>query len=132
MEKVRIEKTQKTPLFILENGYIRLSGHAIPQNARQMFNVCFDWVEEYVKSPAQETKVDLFFEYINTASIRCIADILITLSKITENSSNALEINWYYENNDDDSYDLGSYLQTNMDVPFNFITLEEGEDIPAG
>ena len=86
MKKVRIEKTPKTPLFILEDGYIRLSGHAIPQNARQMFNVCFEWAEEYIKSPAQATKVDLFFEYINTASIRCIVDILIILSKITENS----------------------------------------------
>ena len=123
MENIRIEKTQKTPLIILENGYIRLSGHAIPQNAREVFGICFQWLEEYLKSPAQETKVDLFFEYINTSSIRCIVDILILLCKIPEESSKTIEVNWYYEDNDDEAYDLGSYIQANMEVPFNIIPL---------
>ena len=130
MERIRIEKTPKTPLFVLEDGYIRLSGHSIPQNARELYKICFDWVEEYVKTPAHETKVDLFFEYINTSSQRCIVDILTVLCTIQQNSSNELEINWYYESNDDDSYDLGTYMQAQLKAPFNIIPIEEGDDIP--
>jgi len=129
MESIRIEKTQKAPLFVLRDGYIRLSGRSIPQNARQLYKICIDWVEQYVQSPARETKVDLFFEYIDTSSIRCVVDILTKLSQIPEKSHNRVEISWYYERDDEDSLDLGAYIQAHLKIPFNIIELGEGEDI---
>jgi len=131
MESIHIEKTQKAPLFILKDGYIRLSGRSIPQNARQLYKICFDWVEQYIESPARETKVDLFFEYIDTSSIRCVVDILTKLSRIPENKHKRVEINWYYEKDDEDSFDLGAYIQAHLKIPFNIIAIEEGGDIPA-
>ena len=131
MESIRIEKTQKAPLFILKDGYIRLSGRSIPQNAKQLYKICFDWIEQYVQRPARDTKVDLYFEYIDTASIRCVVDILTKLSRIPETGHKRIEINWYYEKDDEDSYDLGAYIQQHLKVPFYIIPLDEGSDIPA-
>lgn len=132
MESIHIEKTQKAPLFVLRDGYIRLSGRSIPQNARQLYKICIDWVEQYIQSPVNETKVDLFFEYIDTSSIRCVVDILTKLSHIPVNNSlNQVEINWYYECDDEDSLDLGAYIQAHLKIPFNIIKLSEGEDIPT-
>ena len=131
MESIRIEKTQKAPLFVLKDGYIRLSGRSIPQNARQLYKICIDWVDQYVQTPAPETTVDLYFEYIDTSSIRCVVDILTKLSQISANGENRIEMNWYYERDDDDSYDLGAYIQAHLKIPFNIIALEEGTDIPV-
>ena len=132
MESIRIEKTQKAPLFILKDGYIRLSGRSIPQNARQLYKICFDWVDQYIQDPARDTVVDLYFEYIDTSSIRCVVDILTKLSRIPENHTPMrIEINWYYEKDDEDSYDLGAYIQAHLKVPFNIIAIEEGGDIPT-
>ena len=131
MESIHIEKTQKAPLFILRDGYIRLSGRSIPQNARQLYKICFDWVDQYIQSPAHHTKIDLYFEYIDTSSIRCVVDILTKLSRIPENSHKQIEINWYYEKDDEDSFDLGAYIQAHLKVPFNIIDIEEGGDIPV-
>ena len=131
MESIRIEKTQKAPLFVLRDGYIRLSGRSIPQNARQLYKICIDWVEQYVQMPARETVVDLYFEYIDTSSIRCVVDILTKLSQIPERSNNRVGINWYYECDDEDSLDLGAYIQAHLKIPFNIIQLGEGEDIPT-
>ena len=131
MESIRIEKTQKAPLFVMKDGYIRLSGRSIPQNARQLYKICFDWIEQYVLSPSPQTKVDLFFEYIDTSSTRCVVEILAKLSSIPETSNNRIEINWYYEKDDEDSYDLGAYIQAHLKVPFNIIDIEEGSDIPT-
>jgi len=131
MESIRIEKTQKAPLFILRDGYIRLAGRSIPQNARQLYKICNDWIDQYVQSPARTTKVDLYFEYIDTSSIRCVVEILTKLSRITESGKNKIEMNWYYEHDDEDSYDLGAYIQVHLKIPFNIISLEEGEDIPT-
>jgi len=131
MESIRIEKTQKAPLFVLRDGYIRLSGRSIPQNARQLYKICIDWVEQYVQSPASETKIDLYFEYIDTASIRCVVDILTKLSRIADDTEKRVEINWYYERDDEDSLDLGAYIQAHLKIPFNIIQLREGEEIPT-
>jgi hypothetical protein len=131
MESIRIEKTQKAPLFILRDGYIQLSGRSIPQNAKQLYKICFDWVEQYIQNPARNTKVDLYFEYIDTSSIRCVVDILTKLSHIPESGHKHVEINWYYEKDDDDSYDLGAYIQQHLKVPFHTIPIDEGGDIPV-
>jgi len=130
MESIRIERTNKTPLFILENGYIRLSGRSIPQNAKQLYKACADWVEQYVKEPAQKTNIDIFFEYIDTSSIRCVLDILSVISKMSHDSGRQVEINWYYEEDDDDSLDLGEYINAHLKVPFNVFPIKEGDDIP--
>ena len=131
MESIRIEKTAKAPLFILKDGYIRLSGRSIPQNARQLYKICFDWVEQYIEKPARETTIDLYFEYIDTSSIRCVVDILTKLCSIQENSHRRIEVNWYYETDDEDSLDLGVYIQAHLKIPFNIIAIEEGGDIPS-
>jgi hypothetical protein len=128
MESIRIEKTAKSPLFILkEDGYIRLSGRSIPQNARQLYKICFDWIEQYVKNPAKETKVDLFFEYIDTSSIRCVVDMLTTLCSIKDDN-HRIEGNWYYDADDEDAYDLGAYIHKHLKIPFNFIAVDENEN----
>jgi len=131
MESLRIEKSEKTPLFIMKDGYIRLSGRSITQNSRQLFKPCLDWVKQYVQTPAIITQIDLFFEYIDTSSIRCLVDILVVLGTITKNNSdNQIKINWYYERDDDDAYDLGAYIKAHLKVPFNIIPIDEGTDIP--
>ena len=130
MESVRIEKSGKSPLFIMRDGYIRLSGRSIPQNSRQLYKPCLDWVEQYILAPAKKTQIDLFFEYIDTSSIRCIVDILALLGSIPKNSDNEIVINWFYEKDDDDAYDLGAYIQAHLKVPFNIIPVDEGTGIP--
>ncbi|MDR1864311.1 MAG: DUF1987 domain-containing protein [Bacteroidales bacterium] len=127
MESVRIEKTIKSPLFVLKDGYIGMMGRSIPQNARMLYKPCFDWVEAYIKNPAPTTKIELFFEYIDTSSIRCVVDLLIALEANAKGSR--IEVNWYYEIYDEDMHELGTYIQTFMKIPFNFIIVEEDQEI---
>jgi len=129
MESVRIEKTNKTPLFILKDGYIRFSGRSIPQNAKQLYSICSDWVEQYFQSPAKETKVELFFEYIDTSSTRYVMNILSIINQMYCDNAMQVEVIWYYEEDDDDMFDLGEYIKVNMKMPFKIIPVKEGEDI---
>jgi hypothetical protein len=128
MENLRIEKTAKSPLFILKDGYIGIAGRSIPQNSRQLYKPCFDWVEAYVEKPLPPmTKVDIFFEYIDTSSIRCVVDMLKTLE--TKKQGTKIEVSWYYEVYDEDMRELGTYVQTYMQAPFTFIEVEEDSEV---
>ncbi|MDR1673024.1 MAG: DUF1987 domain-containing protein [Bacteroidales bacterium] len=127
MESIRIEKTSKSPLFVLKDGFIGMTGRSTPQNARQLYQPCFNWMNEYVKKPLPETRVDIYFEYVDSASIRCVVDLLLLLE---ENKGDArIEVNWYYEIYDEDMHELGTYIQTFLKFSFNFIVVEEHQNI---
>ena len=107
-----------------------MSGRSIPQNAVQLYKICYEWIEQYLQDPAEKTVIDIFFEYIDTSSIRCVLDILSSISKMYHETGKQVEINWHYEEDDDDSLDLGEYINANLKVPFNIYPIKEGEDIP--
>jgi hypothetical protein len=57
-------------------------------------------------------------------------ELLVSLVQITQNSDNQIIINWYYESDDSDTFDMGAYIQAHLKAPVNIIPVEEGEDIP--
>jgi hypothetical protein len=121
MESIRIEQTQKSPLVVMRDGYVLLSGRSIPQNAAQLYKICFDWVRRYIQQPAKETRVDLYFEYIDSSSIRCVLELLTLLDSISARPRKHVEMNWYYEKEDEDSHDLGAYIGSFMKSPFHLM-----------
>ncbi|MDR0815376.1 MAG: DUF1987 domain-containing protein [Bacteroidales bacterium] len=127
MESVRIEKTAKSPLMVMKNGYLGIMGRSIPQNSRLLFKPCFDWAEEYIKHPEPVTKVEIFFEYVDTSSIRCVVDLLTMLESNQHESK--IEVTWLYERFDDDLRELGTYIQTFLKIPFNYVLVEEDQKI---
>ncbi|MDR2848341.1 MAG: DUF1987 domain-containing protein [Bacteroidales bacterium] len=127
MESIRIEKTAKSPLMVMKDGYIGMMGRSIPQNAKMLFKPCLDWIAEYVKHPEPVTKVEIFFEYVDTSSIRCVVDILTTLEANQHDSK--IEVTWFYERFDDDLRELGTYIQTFLKIPFNYVLVEEDQKI---
>lgn len=123
MEKVVIEKTAKSPTIVLEDGLIQFSGRSIPEDATKIFRPAMEWIKKYANNAAQKTTILFNFDYLDTASSKCVFDILKIVDDIYT-SGNDVEINWYYEEGDDDILDLGMHLKSFIKAPFNFIETE--------
>lgn len=123
MEKIVIEKTAKSPNIVLEDGSIQFSGRSIPEDATKIFRPAMEWIKKYSLTPAKKTSIVFNFDYLDTASSKCIFDILKIVDDIY-NSGNEVDINWYYEEGDDDILDLGMHLKSFIKAPFNFIETE--------
>ena len=118
-----ISPTTSTPEVILDpKGIIRITGRLIPENAVDFFKPIEEWIDEYFCSPAEITCIEIFLEYINSASSKFL---LYTIDKIThihlKNNKNKFIINWYYQAEDDDMLEKGTFFSSDLNVPFNFI-----------
>ena len=127
MKELIIEPTAESIGVSLKNGLLEFSGRSIPEDPMKLFNPILEWTEEYVKNPPPSTTINLKFEYINTSSSKFILSILEILNKVYS-GQNKMTINWSYEVGDDDMYELGKFFETMIQIPINYIEVEESID----
>jgi hypothetical protein len=124
MEPLLIEGTAKTPnvKFEADQGFIEIKGRSIPENSIEFYKPLVDWLEDYSKTPAALTKVNIQLEYFNTSSSKCILDVFKKLEAIYK-AKNEVIINWHYEEDDEDMLEAGEDYESIIRVPFKMIEI---------
>ncbi|MBP8848940.1 MAG: DUF1987 domain-containing protein [Breznakibacter sp.] len=126
MEIIVRDGTPKTPSVRLDGttGIIEVKGRSIPENSVEFYKPLIDWLEKYGAAPCANTVVNIQLEYFNTSSSKCILDIFKKLELINK-KGNPVEINWYYEEDDEDMFEAGEDYQSIISLNFKMIELEE-------
>ncbi len=126
MEKLFIPGTAKTPTLIFDGdkGIIEIFGRSYPEHAIEVYKEANDWLNEYAKSPKPETLVKVSLEYFNTSSSKVVLDIMRKVEAL-HLAGKKVNVEWYYENDDDDMKDQGEIYQSIMKVPIKLIGIEE-------
>lgn len=124
MQKLYIEATSTTPRIVFEpdEGKLMLSGRSMPEDSDAFYLPVFSWLEEYTASPKEHTELVFNFEYYNSATLRCVLELVSILKNIKE--PNTLKIIWYYEDGDESSQENGEDLQYTINFPIELRVLE--------
>jgi len=130
MQAYNLDSTESTPKIILDpnNKIFEISGISRPENVRECYEPVIDWFEEFEKNLH---KYDFFssgeliifkiqLNYFNSASAKFILDILMEINKLF-NLGMQLQIDWYYDEGDDDMKEVGEELSEIVDFKFNYI-----------
>jgi len=122
MEALDIRATNDTPkvLFDPENEIFEISGRSLPEDVVSFYQPLIDWLDEYKDSPNEYTEFVFKYVYFNTATSKLIQDILIKLEEIHE-TGNKVKVMWFYEEEDEDMFDLGEEFCENVNIPFEII-----------
>jgi hypothetical protein len=121
MNKLRIEKTAHTSLVELNgNGYMCIKGISIPENGQFFFLPIIKWIEEYGLRPSPKTTLEIALDGYNTISSKCILDILKELEKVKKQGFE-VNVNWYYDKDDQDMLEAGQEFGSLIDVNFSLI-----------
>ncbi len=122
MNRLHIDATNYTPLVSLdiENNHFEISGNSFPENSKKFYTPIIKWMQEYVENPESFTRFIFKLDYISSSSLKSILQILNLLKKIPENGQE-LEINWYYDAEDEDILDAGNKLAEITDLDFKLI-----------
>lgn len=121
MQLIRKIQTKSSPEILLDpEGMIRLKGRSILENAAEFYEPMLEWVDEYINSPAALTCIDIELEYFNSATAKFLITLIQRLSMVTFRHAR-LKVNWYYEDGDDDIFERGEYLESVLEIDFNFI-----------
>lgn len=126
MEPISIEGTAKTPSvkFNPGEGVIEIKGRSIPENSVEFYKPLVDWLEDYKANPLPKTEGYIQLEYFNTSSSKCILDVFKKLETIHK-GKNEVQINWYYEEDDEDMLEAGEDYESIIRVPFKMIEITE-------
>jgi len=126
METIIREGTPKTPYVRMdgENGVIEIKGRSIPENSVEFYKPLIEWLDRYTNAPFDLTSVNIQLEYFNTSSSKCILDIFKKL-ELAYKKGNKVEINWYYEEDDEDMFEAGEDYQSIISIPFKMVEMEE-------
>jgi len=126
MEPILIEGTPKTPTIKFDSatGVFEIKGRSIPENSVEFYKPLIDWLDLYKETPNNKTVINIKLEYFNTSSSKCILDVFKKLETIHK-AKNEVEVNWYYEEDDEDMLEAGEDYESIIRVPFKMIEIVE-------
>lgn len=108
--------------FNAETGVMEIEGKSIPERTAEFYDPILVWIDEYINSPNETTTLNIKLEYCNSSSTRYLMDILERFEGMFK-SGKKLEINWYYEEDDEDMLDLGESYSVPLSVPIKMIAV---------
>jgi SiaC family regulatory phosphoprotein len=123
MEPLRIQATIKTPeiLFDPSNNVFEIKGKSIPDNAEDFYTSILDWFDDYVANPLSETVLKIDLEYFNISSSKRLLFLLYKLNELAD-SENLVKVQWHYNEQDEDMFEVGQDYAFMVKFPFDFIS----------
>jgi hypothetical protein len=121
----KILSTSHTPEVILNpEGIIKIRGRSMMRTLTEFYTPIESWIDLYICNPAELTCIDFYLEYSNSNESVIFISILrkITYVKL---KNKKLIVNWYYEDGDDDILEQGEYISSALNIPFNFIKIDD-------
>ena len=131
MTKYYIEETEFTPEILLDADarHFSLKGVSRPEDVLKFYLPAINWVKDFeqeltihpnLKYQINVIKVDFHLSYFNSASSKMLLQILENIKKFQSKGID-INVNWYYDEADEQMYDDGLDLSESIDIPFNFV-----------
>lgn len=124
LNNIEIQPTRVTPEVVFREGLLSIRGRSIPEAAADFYKPLEEWIEGYVVESDADTRVVLSFDFINTASTKWIYAIIKKLARYRD-VHKKVKVEWYYENGDDELYELGHIIHSFIDCPFIYYETEQ-------
>ena len=125
MSNLVIDSSIKTPSVKFGiSGKLEISGKSIPENSLEFYKPAFEWLDNYLQSPAPITELKISLEYFNTSSSKCLLDIFRRLETLNKSGKSEVKVIWLYEEEDEDMMEAGDDYQTIVKLPFEIKKVE--------
>ncbi len=116
-----IQKTNVTPeiQFDSNKGILTICGRSSPDYSQAFFEPlmkALETLDQNIGSFQANFKMTMF----NTSSAKCIYDILKKIKAMSSHGTE-LEVNWYYEDSDEDMMECGEDFSDLLSMDFRYI-----------
>lgn len=118
---IKGDKLIPTVFFDKNDGKFYISGVSFTNNAYDFYLPVASWLKEYFKKPNKKTKLFIHLEYLNSASLLQIKNIIDIFDENQTNSN--IKIIWLFEDDDDTLKETGEELKqvTTLDIELKSI-----------
>ena len=122
MKNFYMEGGDKTPSIKLdaETGEMEFSGKSIPENSADLYEPVMKWIDNYIKTPAEDTIFVVKLEYFNTSSSKYLLEIFRRFEEMFK-TGKKVAVQWYYEWEDEDMQESGDDFRDILKIPVELI-----------
>lgn len=99
-------------------GTLELLGNSIPEDAGSFYKPILDAVGDYFQSPQKKTTVNISLTYFNSSTSKWLMNLL-RLFKTLPKGDQKVEINWYFDESDDDMNDAINDFSASLGLQIN-------------
>lgn len=116
------KKTYFTPdvNFSATTGICEIAGESYQEETFEFFNRLIAWIDEFVMKVRKPITMNFKLTYFNTSSARAIQEMIMLLKKYKEQGGQ-VTINWYYQDEEDSTYEEAEDMQAQTKLEFNMI-----------
>ena len=116
------KKTYFTPdvNFSATTGICEIAGESYQEETFEFFNRLIAWIDEFVMKVRKPIIMNFKLTYFNTSSARAIQEMIILLKRYKEQGGE-VTINWYYQDEEDSTYEEAEDMQAQTKLEFNMI-----------
>ncbi|MCS7004952.1 MAG: DUF1987 domain-containing protein [Cytophagales bacterium] len=111
--------------FDVESNELNFSGESYPEHAIKVYEPVYRWIDEYLKTPHRNIKVNFRMSYFNTSSSKCLLEILKKLEAYVLAGKGKAKVYWFYEEGDIDMLEFGEFFENDVKLPFEFCVIEK-------
>ena len=102
--EIKAPNTKSLGVKFSPEGILNIHGVSCEEDPKPFYQKLKNWVNEYLRHPAENTELFVRLKYFNTSSAKCLLDLINTLTPLAQ-TSKKLNITWYYEEGDEDMQD---------------------------
>ena len=124
MNTLIIEPTKFSPKIVLNpSGEVIIHGRSIVENPYEFYLPVLTWMRE---CQTESVSIEIKLDYMNTSSSKEMYNFF----KIIKDNVyiKNVTVNWYFEEGDDDGYDVGCEFESFTKIPFRFHEYAEALD----
>lgn len=116
MKNLKIEPKSNMPRIEIDfqSGIIGISGRSYPEFPEDFYKMIISEINENMKTNSVSIIFD--FDYVNTSSSKCILELI----KSIRNNFQLTNIEWSFEEDDEDMEDLGKDLSDSVGIEFQY------------
>ncbi len=125
MNPIKVEPTGQSPRVIFNaEGPLLLEGRSLPEDVKKFYDPLIDFCRNIV---IDQITIDINLDYFNTASSKIMLELLLALDM--NNNINKVQVNWHYEEGDEDSVEMAEIYEEECINRSTFKYIEHPESV---
>jgi len=124
MSKLKIEEGKNTPMvsWDMDCSEFIISGKSYPENARKFYSPLIDWIKDNdIPEPAT---FKFHFYYMSSSSLIAVFQLIKNIESLFDQGKD-VEVEWVYDDEDEDIEKIGRDFTKLTTIPFKFVKLAE-------
>ena len=131
MENLVCRPTESSPRIFFDDqtNILEIRGSSYMENSLEFYTPVMTWIDSYLLGLKRHDKVQVDIElvYFNSSSSRVLVEIFENLNEKAFQDGINVDINWFYEAEDDDMLEFGREFQDDFQaLAFHFSEICKG------